>query len=160
QAQRWGEDLERRIYAQGKEGLLAKSERDENPCPAPAEQKPIPTLSEFWPRFIQGYCVANRHKPSSIERKESAYRTWLEAPFGSKRLDEIGAEDIAALKTSLAKSSAKTANNVLTALSACLKFAGPDGLRQSDGLGIIQSVPRIRLLPIDSDDTPKWYEVA
>lgn len=45
-----------------------------------------------------------------------------------------------ALKADLAKRSAKTANNVLTALSACLKFAGPEGLKRSEGLGIIKRV--------------------
>lgn len=64
-----------------------------------------------------------------------------------------------ALKADLAKRSAKTANNVLTALSACLKFAGPEGLKRSEGLGLIDRAPRIRLLPIDSDDTPEWYEI-
>lgn len=76
-----------------------------------------------------------------------------------KRLDQIGAEDIVALKADLAKRSAKTANNVLTALSACLKFAGPEGLRRSEGLGIIERVPRIRLLAIDADHVPEWYVV-
>ncbi len=76
-----------------------------------------------------------------------------------KRLDQIGAEDIVALKADLAKRSAKTANSVLTALSACLKFAGREGLRRSEGLGIIERVPRIRLLAIDADHVPEWYLV-
>lgn len=160
QARRWGEDKERRIFAQGKDGLLARTGRSRaKDTPRTANNKEVPTLAEFWPRFIREHCVANRQKPSGIERKESAYRTWLDKPLGSKRLDEIGTPDIVALKTALAKSSAKTANNVLTALSACLKFAGPEGLKRSEGLGIIHRVPRIRLLPIDTDDTPRWYEV-
>jgi integrase len=160
QAQRWGEDLERRIYAQGQDGTLARSKRDDAPSEAAnTDTKEVPTLKEFWPKFIAGHCVANRQKPSGIERKESAYRTWLEPRMGDKRLDEIGATDIVALKAELAKRSAKTANNVLTALSACLKFAGPDGLKRSEGLGIIKTVPKIRLLPIDTDETPEWYEV-
>lgn len=154
QAQRWGEDLARRMFTQGPHGLLAKGERD----PEPASSKQIPTLAEFWPRFIAGHCVANRQKPSGIERKESAYRVWLASRLGAKRLDEIGASDIVSLKVDLAKSSPKTANNVLTALSACLKFAGPDGLRRSEGLGIIDRVPRVRLLPVDGDEEPEWYE--
>ncbi len=177
QAQRWGEDLERRIYAQGKNGTLARSKHalvlteTDNPKmkedtspkrsePANTNGKEVPTLKEFWPRFIAGHCVANRHKPSGIERKECAFRTWIELRLGSKRLDDIQPEDIVSLKAALASSSAKTANNVLTALSACLKFAGPEGLRGSEGLGIIGRVPRIRLLKIDSDEVPSWYEVA
>jgi integrase len=119
----------------------------------------VPTLDDFWSVFIKGHCQANRHKPSSIERKESAYRTWLKPRLGAKRLDEVSAADIASLKAALAGSSARTANNALTTLSACLKFAGPDGLRRSEGLGLIERVPRIRLVPLDTDETPKWYEV-
>lgn len=156
QAQRWGEDLERRIFAQGKEGLLARSKREEPT--RPAITKEVPTLAEFWPLFIKGHCEGNRHKPSSVERKESAYRTWLAEALGPKRLDTIGAADIVRLKGELANSKAKSANNVLTALSACLKFAGPDGVRRSEGLGIIERVPRVRLLPIDTDEKPEWYE--
>jgi integrase len=37
---------------------------------------------------------------------------------------------------------------------------GARRLRRSEGLGIIAKVPRIRLLPLDSDDEPAWYEVA
>jgi excisionase family DNA binding protein len=119
------------------------------------EEATVPTLEEFWPMFIAGHCVANRQKPSGIEGKEGAFRTWLRPRLGEKRLDEIGPADIVALKVALAERSAKTANNVLTALSACLKFAGPEGLRRSEGLGIIKQVPRIRLLPVDPDDEPE-----
>ncbi len=166
QAQRWGEDLERRIYADGKDGSLARTKRDVTSSERSDSTKEVkyvsivPTLDEFWPQFIKGHCQANRHKPSSIERKESAYRTWLQPRLGNTSLDAIGPADIASLKADLAKSSARTANNVLTALSACLKFAGPDGLRRSEGLGIIERAPRIRLLPLDSDDVPEWYEVS
>lgn len=157
QAQRWGEDLERRVYAQGKNGALARSKRDVVPEAAPTME--VPTLKEFWPTFIAGHCVANRQKPSGIERKECAFRVWLEPHLGAKRLDAIKPVDIVALKALLANRSAKTANNVLTALSACLKFAGPEGLRRSEGLGIIQHVPRIRLLAVDNTNVPGWYEV-
>jgi integrase len=161
QAARWGEDFERRLFAQGRGGPLSRSERDAAPTTSSetTRERKVPTLAEFWPRFIQEHCVANRQKPSGIERKESAYRTWLAPRLGSKRLDQIGAEEIVALKAALAKRSAKTANNVLTALSACLKFAGPEGLKRSEGLGILERVPRIRLLAIDTDDVPEWYEV-
>lgn len=163
QAQRWGEDLERRLYAGGKGGTLTLSKRDvaSEVSPRKADPSEVPTLAAFWPRFVAGHCVANRQKPSGIERKESAFRTWIEPHLGSKRLDEIGAAEIAALKAALAGTSAKSANNVLTTLSACLKFAGPrdSGVGRSEGLGILERVPRVRLLPIDSDNVPSWYEV-
>jgi hypothetical protein len=77
QAARWGEDLERRIFAQGRDGTLARSERDAAPSePEVTKERKVPTLAKFWPRFIAGHCVANRQKPSGIERKESAFRTW------------------------------------------------------------------------------------
>ncbi|MFO0640670.1 MAG: site-specific integrase [Polyangiaceae bacterium] len=157
QAMAWGRRRELDIIQGGEAGELAKSKRTA-PAEAPAT-KEVPTLKEFWPSFIDGHCVANRQKPSGIERKQSVFRAWLEPRLGSLRLDEIGAEHIVKLKADLAKKSAKTANNVLTALSACLKFAGPEGLKRSDGLGIIKQVPRVRLLAIDADDVPKWYEV-
>jgi len=152
--------LERRIYAQGKDGLLARSKRYEAPpCEAAnTNTKEVPTLAEFWPRFINEHCKANKQKPSGIERKESAWRTWIAPRLGSKRLDDIGPSDISALKGALAARSSKSANNVLTALSACLKFAGPEGLRRSEGLGIIERAPKIRLLAVDSDGAPEFYE--
>ncbi len=126
QAQRWGEDLERRLYAQGKGGALGQSRRDPAVPGAPEEKEvtttEIPSLDKFWPRFIKGHCEANRHKPSGIERKESAYRTGLKPGLGAKRLDDISAANIATLKGDLAHLSARSANNVLTALSACLRF--------------------------------------
>lgn len=149
QALAWGRAREVEILTAGKDGPLTRSRRD--------EQKEVPTLRSFWPRFLEEHCRANRHKPSSIARKESAFRTWLE-PLADRRLDEIGAAEISDLKSRLSSSSAKTANNVLTTLSACLKFAGPDGLRRSEGLGILATVPKIRLVPQDSDDVPEWYE--
>src|SRR5262245_60915550 len=58
-AQRWGED---RISV-----LL----RQPTPERKEAEQKEIPTLEEFAPRWIQGYAKANRQKHASIVGKES-----------------------------------------------------------------------------------------
>jgi hypothetical protein len=117
QAQRWAEDLERRVYADGKGSALARSARAPLVVAAPEEGEVrttrAPKLDEFWPRFISGHCAANRHKPSSIARKESAYSTWLKPRLGHKRIDAIQAADIAALKGDLAKLSARSANNVL-----------------------------------------------
>ncbi|MBX3215175.1 MAG: site-specific integrase [Labilithrix sp.] len=154
QARRWGEAKERELFAAGPASPITESKRA---TPDP-DRKEVPTLAEFWPRFIREHCEANKQKPSGIERKQCAWRTWLEPRLGSKRLDEIGASDISALKGDLAKRSSKSANNVLTALSACLKFAGPEGVRRSEGLGIIERVPKIRLLPVDNERTPEFYE--
>jgi integrase len=160
QAKRWGEDLERRIYAEGPASRLTRSKRAEGFTLEPGtNNKEVPTLDEFWPTFISGHCLANRQKPSGIERKESVYRIWLKPRMGSKRLDEIGVRDVIGLKADLAKRSPKSANNALTALSACLKFAGPEGLRRSEGLSLIERVPRIKLLAVDQGGERPWYEV-
>ena len=61
-AQRWGEDRERVWYAE----LM-------NPEPPP-EQREVPTVQEFWPRFLEGHARANREKPSGIAAKEMIAR--------------------------------------------------------------------------------------
>ena len=53
-AQRWGEAREAAFLRAGK-----------TPLKAP-EKKEVPTLAEFQERFIQGYCKANRQKPSGM----------------------------------------------------------------------------------------------
>jgi integrase len=129
------------------------------PPVAPPQPKEVPTLAEFWPRFIDGYCIANRQKPSGIAGKEGVFRRHILPCLGSKRIDEIKTEDIQSLKSTLAHRNAKTVNNVLTALSACLKYAGPvdGGLRGQDGLGLIARVPRVRLLKVLKTKR-RWYE--
>ena len=115
QTKRWGEDLERRIFAEGPNGLLARRKRIKGFSLESGVNKEVPTLDEFWPTFISGHCLANRQKPSGIERKESVYRNWLKPRMGTKRLDEIGVRDVIGLKADLAKRSPKSANNALTA---------------------------------------------
>ena len=57
-AQRWGEDRERVWYAE----LIS-------PEP-PSKKKEVPTVQEFWPRFLEGHARAKRQKPSGIAAKE------------------------------------------------------------------------------------------
>ncbi len=118
---------------------------------SPQNTKEVPTLAEFWPRFIDGHCRANRHKPSGIEGKESVYRVYLATRFGSRRLDSLRNEDIQTLKADMATKGAKTVNNVLTALSKCLKVAVE--------WDVMERVPcTIRLLKV-STAVPGWYEI-
>ena len=118
---------------------------------SPYNAKEVPTLAEFWPRFIDGHCRANRHKPSGIEGKESVYRVHLGPRFGSKRLDSLRNEDIQTLKADMATKSAKTVNNVLTSLSKCLKVAVE--------WDVMDRVPcTVRLLKVTSS-VPGWYEI-
>ncbi len=107
-AQRWGEALEREL-------LTKRTTVVDRPAAL--------TLTQFAPRFIDGYAKANRLKPSSIYSKQSHRRVHLIPMFGRKRLDEIGNEDIAHLKRRFQEANPSTANNVLTTLSRVLKIA-------------------------------------
>ncbi len=104
---RWGQDCEREI-------LLHR----------PAKlRKGVPTLAEFAPRFLEGYALANRQKPSGIAGKETILRVHLLPLLGTKRLDAIGNEDIQKLKGALDQKAAKTVNNILSVLNTLLRVA-------------------------------------
>ena len=106
-AQRWGEARERELLVHG-----------------PAQpKKEVPTLSMFWPRFLEGHAEANRHKPSGIAAKETIGRVHLIPVLGARALDAITTEDVQRLKAHLRARSAKTVNNVVTVLSVMLKTA-------------------------------------
>lgn len=133
-ALRWGREREAALLAAGRAALMP-----------PEAPKVVPTFSEFWPVFMESYCKVERLKASGIENKRWAYEMYLRPIVGEKRLDEIGTEDIQAIKARMATKTPKTVNNILTVLSTCLKFASEDGVRGQDGLGIIERAPRIRL---------------
>jgi len=101
----------------------------------------VPTLETFAPRFLDGYAIANRQKPSVIEAKESILKAHLIPLFGSKRLDAITSEHVQGIKRRLADRSPKTVNNVLSVLNMLLKKAVE--------WNVIDRMPcAIRLLPI------------
>ncbi len=121
----------------------------------------MPTLSAFWPRFIDGYARANRQKPGGIAGKETIGRVHLLPTLGARRLHNIATEDVQRLKSELCTKSAKTVNNVLTVLNVVLRTAVE--WRE------IERVPcAIRLLPIpkasagfhDFDDYERLVEAA
>jgi integrase len=86
--------------------------------------KPIvPTLAEFVPRYITGYCEANKQKPSTIESKKQTLDYRIVPLLGKKRLDEISEEDVQSLKSEMKDLKAKTINNVVCVLSKALKVA-------------------------------------
>jgi hypothetical protein len=84
-AQRWGEDRERELLRLG----------------VPLRRTEVPSLSEFWPRFTEGYVVGNRLKPSGAAAKATIGRVHLQPRLGSKKLDAITTEDVERLKFSL-----------------------------------------------------------
>lgn len=106
-ALRWGEARERVLLIRG----------------APSPKKEVPTLAEFWPRFLEGYVRANRHKPSGIAAKETIGRVHLIPQLGNRRLDAIRNETVQQLKHHLRDHAPKTVNNVLTVLNVLLKKA-------------------------------------
>jgi integrase len=111
-ARRWGEAREA-VFLRAPSSL----ERPDT------EIKEVPTLKQFGPRFVDNYARANRQKASTIAAKESILKAHLYPRLGDKRLDAIGDEDVQALKSSLAKRSKKTVNNVLAVLGKLLRIA-------------------------------------
>jgi integrase len=101
----------------------------------------VPTLKEFWPRFLEGHARANRQKPSGIAAKEVIARVHVLPSLGDHQLDTIATENVQQLKAGLAGKAPKTVNNVLTVLNTMLKKAVE--------WGVIDRMPCVvRLLPV------------
>ncbi|MBZ4376074.1 tyrosine-type recombinase/integrase [Corallococcus sp. AS-1-6] len=108
----WGERRQAELLTRGKQ---VKEEMK--------TKREVPTVEEFFPRFIEGYAKANRQKPSGVDSKESHFRNHLLPRFGTKRLDALADEDVQKLKAALQDRSVKTVNNCLSTLSTMLKVA-------------------------------------
>lgn len=87
------------------------------------EDKDIPTLGEFKERFIEDWCHANKHKPSGIDSKRSAFRNYLEPLFGNRKLDSFTPADEDKLKKHFRDFSSATYNNAASVLNSALKAA-------------------------------------
>jgi integrase len=107
-AKRWAEDKMKALLVEGK---------------PQKQQKEVPTLKEFVPRFMEGHARANQQKPSGVAAKETIIRHHLGPILGEKRLNEITTEDVQRLKVALKGKAPKTVNNVLTVLNVILKTA-------------------------------------
>jgi integrase len=113
-------------------------------------RKEVPTLAAFEDRFIEAHCEANRHKPSGIESKRSAFRNYLVPILGPKKLDAISHEEIALVKRKMVTKQPATVNNVLTTLSQALKCALE--------WGVIDKMPaKVRLLKTQKG-LPRFYD--
>ena len=135
-AYRWGQDRERHLLQHG----------------LPEPKKEVPTLEEFAPRFVDGYAVANRQKPSGVASKESVIRVHLIPVLGPIRLDAITPERVQHLKSRLTGRAPKTVNNVLTVLSMMLKTAME--------WGVIDRMPSsVRLLRV-AKGSAKFHDFA
>jgi integrase len=113
-AKRWGEARERELLAAPSPKVLREQE---------AEQKEVPTVREFGPRYVDGHARANKQKASGIHGKERILALHLVPHLGDKRLDAISEEDVQTLKAKLSARKAKTINNVLHVLSGMLRTA-------------------------------------
>jgi integrase len=107
-SKKWAEDRAKALLLEGK---------------PQKQQREVPTLKEFAPRFMEGYARANQQKPSGIAANEAILRHHLGPILGDKRLNEITTEDVQRLKGSLKGKAPKTVNNVLTVLNMILKTA-------------------------------------
>jgi len=113
-AKRWGEAKERELLMRPSPVVLQRQQE---------QRKEVPTLDEFKTRYMESYAKANREKASSIHGKEQIFKNHLLPRLGKTRLQEIGDEDIQAIKGALAHRKPKTVNNVLTVLGNALRVA-------------------------------------
>lgn len=109
-ARKWGEQRESEMRAAGK--------------PSPASESAVPTLDEFWPRYVD-HGVGDGEKPSSTTAKRGIFKTHLSPAFGKLPLDQISEERLSAFRNGLVKLGLKdkTRNNILSPLGSCLKLA-------------------------------------
>ncbi|MFO0737577.1 MAG: tyrosine-type recombinase/integrase [Labilithrix sp.] len=135
-AERFEQDLRRALL----DGTYGKEE----------EREPTPTLAEFKDRFILEYCKANKHKPSGIEGKESAFRNYLLPVFGNRRLDTFTAADEDRLKKALIEYSPATYNNVASVMNSVFKAA----LRWN----VVRVIPHRFMLMKRQKPRPKFYD--
>lgn len=135
-ARRWGEERERYLLQHGP--AAARRKRRDSGA-EPEDEKEVPTLAAFTPRYIEGFCRANQQKPSTIYNKERILSQRLIPLLGDRRLDELGQEDIQKLKSSIAHLHPRTVNTTLGVLGSLLRAA--------EDWGVIDSVPvRIKRL--------------
>ena len=90
----------------------------------PKTREPSPTLAKFCKPFLDVYAVTN-NKPSGVEAKRIICDNHLVPAFGSRRLDEIGVQEIEAFKAAKLKDeySPKTVNNFLAVLNKLFSVA-------------------------------------
>jgi integrase len=90
----------------------------------PKKREPSPTLAEFCKAFLDVYAATN-NKPSGVEAKRIICNSHLIPALGSRRLDQIGVQEIEAFKAAKLKDeyAPKTVNNFLAVLRKLLTVA-------------------------------------
>jgi len=119
-AKLWGEERERQLIQHYMNNEPTEDGKDDRPD---LVTKEVPTLAAFIPRYMEGFCKANRHRPSTMAQKESNARNHLVPTLGHKRLDRITAEDVQKLKAALGHLKPGTVNTVIKLLKAILHVA-------------------------------------
>ena len=118
--------------------------------PTQAPKKEVPTLAEFIPRYIEGYCKANRLRPATLCQRTTVSTIHLIPILGRKRLDRIKPEDIQRLKAERAHLENVTVNLMLAMLRSVLNVALE--------WGVIDKVPvRIKKLK-EAPSAFKFYD--
>lgn len=155
---RWGDELQGRLRQQ----LADQQFEGRRPqADQPRIEKEVPTLCEFAPRFIEGYVVANRHKPSGVAGKQSILRVHLVPLLGTKTLDAINNEDVQRLKSALIEKAPKTVNNVLTVLNTALRVAVEWGVIERMGCKVrLVSAPKPTMGFLDFDEFERLVVAA
>lgn len=106
-SKRWAAERERQLFDLAIRGELTKKE--------------VPTVAEFWPRFVEGILVAKRATKGTLRVKDSHYRVWILPRFGHVKLDAIGSEEVAKFTASLVEK--KAGDKVLLVLHQILRAA-------------------------------------
>ena len=148
-AKRWGEERERQLIQYYTNTDPSEDDEDERPD---LVKKEVPTLRAFIPRYMEGFCKANRHRPSTMQRKQSITRAHLIPKLGHKRLHRITAEDIQQLKASLGHMKPVSANSVIKLLKAILNVA-------VEWKVILEPPVKIKKIR-ESETQPKFYDFA
>lgn len=144
-ARRWGEERERYLFQRGP-AAVRRGRRGKGA--APDEEKEVPTLAAFVPRYIDGYCRANQQKPSTIHAKQGRLDRYIVPLLGDRKLDEIRQEDVQRIKSSMAHHKPETVNHALGALSSLLRTA--------EEWGVIKLMP-VRIKRLKVPESPHAY---
>ncbi len=121
-ALREGQAREAHLLALGSSATLASNAAVTEPDADPAAV--VPTLHEFAPSFLSGWCAARQQKRSGVDSKNTRLRKHLLPAFGALRLDEITTERVATFQGALSKRyGRKTVANILVTLSKVLRVA-------------------------------------
>lgn len=123
-SKRWADEREHVLQQLARSGELKRKE--------------IPTVEEFWPRFLVGVMRARELEEGTIRVKTSHYRNWVRPHLGPMRLDAVGGEEVAKFTAVLreAKLGAGSISSILIIVRMMLETA-----REWQ---IIKDAPRVR----------------